>query len=264
MESELSALGILSERMKDVFRLIDRRDKLRLPEWEAYAAEIGLTSSQIQGLESILADQALWQKSEALQRLFPALQALGVSEYVRFAPNIIRGLDYYTGTVFEALAVGGDLRRSILGGGRYDQLISDVGGQPLPAVGFAMGDVVITLLLQELGLVPADLGRSPAPVLVTVFDQAQLLESLALAAELRRDGINVTCYVQPDKLARQFKYADRIGARVVTILGPEELAQGVVAVKDLRTGQQQTVARVQVAVAIQQMLAIPLQKTAEK
>ena len=263
MEEQITNLGISPDLMKDIFRLIDRKEKMRPAEWESYAGENGLSPQQVDGLKSILENDTLWQESEALQRLFPALEALGVSEYVRFAPHIIRGLDYYTGTVFEAQAISGDLRRSILGGGRYDNLISDVGGQPLPAVGFAMGDVVIFLLLQELNLVPEKLGRSPAPVLVTVFDQERVLDSLALAAELRKNGINTVCYDEPDKLSRQFRYADRIGARFVAILGPEELAQGIVAVKDLTTGQQQTVARAQLAGTIQQILAMPLPESAE-
>jgi histidyl-tRNA synthetase len=255
MEAEIRDLGIPPDSLKDIFRLIDRIDKMRLPEWERYAEETGLNPQQTAGLKAILENGELWQKSEDLQQLFPALEALGVSEYVRFAPNIIRGLDYYTGTVFEALAIAGDLRRSILGGGRYDNLISDVGGQPLPATGFAMGDVVISLLLQDLGLVPQDLDRSPAPILVAVFDQERLASSLALAAELRREGINTVCYGEPDKLARQFRYADRIGARFVAILGPDELERGIVTVKELSSSEQQEVERAGAAAWIREKLA---------
>jgi histidyl-tRNA synthetase len=254
MEEQIANQGISPDRMKDIFRLIDRKDKMRLADWVSYASESGLSPGQIDGLQTVLENGELWQKSEALQDLFPALEALGVSEYVRFDPKIIRGLDYYTGTVFEAQAITGDLRRSILGGGRYDSLISDVGGQPLPAVGYAMGDVVISLLLQELNLVPEGLDLSPAPILVTVFDQQRLLDSLALSAELRRNGINTVCYGEPDKLARQFRYADRIGARFVAILGPDELEKSVVTVKELSSGEQQSIDRSQLASRIQEMI----------
>jgi histidyl-tRNA synthetase len=254
MEGKIIDLGVSPERMKDIFRLIDRKDKMRPADWESYAGETGLSPQQVDGLKSVLGNDGLWQESEDLKRLFPALEALGVSEYVLFAPQVIRGLDYYTGTVFEAQAVSGDLRRSILGGGRYDNLISDVGGQPLPAVGFAMGDVVISLLLQELDLVPKDLGRSPAPILVTVFDRERLLDSLALAAELRRNGVYTVCYGEPEKLSRQFRYADRIGARFVAILGPDELEQGVVTVKELSSGEQQSIERSQLASKIRDNL----------
>ena len=112
---------------------------------------------------------------------------MGVSDYVEFDPNIVRGLLYYTGTVFEAFDTSGSLRRSILGGGRYDNLLADVGGESLPCTGFAMGDVVISLILEEKGLVPT-LETSPAQVLVTIFSEELENRSQALGAELRRQG----------------------------------------------------------------------------
>lgn len=257
MESELAGLGVQADRIKDVFKLIDRREKVSTAAWEEDARQVGLSTSQTGQLARMLEDESLWEKSESLQRFFPAIEALGVGEYVRFAPHVIRGLDYYTGIVFEAQALAGDLRRSILGGGRYDNLLSDVGGEPLPAVGFAMGDVVITLLLQELGLAPKDLGRSPAEVLVTVFDEARLADSLSLAAELRRAGLDVVSQLRSEKLARQFRYADRIGVYLVAVLGPDEIARQAVTIKDLRTGRQQTVPRGQAAQTIREMLAAP-------
>ena len=128
-----------------------------------------------------------------LVRIFAALEALGVKEYVRYDPNIIRGLLYYTGTVFEAFDMTGGVRRAILGGGRYDNLLAQVGGDPLPAIGFAMGDMVINLMLQELRTTPAKLGRSPADVLVTVFSPDLQPASMKLAADLRAAGLNVVC-----------------------------------------------------------------------
>jgi histidyl-tRNA synthetase len=179
---------------------------------------------------------------------------MGVKEYVRFAPNVIRGLDYYTGTVFEAQAITGDLRRAILGGGRYDNLLVDVGGDPVPAVGFAMGDVVIMLVLEDLGLIPSSVPISPAQVLVTVFDVEYQLASLSLASEIRKTGINVACYPQADKLSRQLKYADRAGFRFIAILGPDEKSTGQVTLKDLRSGTQQSVASEQCASLLKRLL----------
>ncbi len=100
-------------------------------------------------------------ESASLQRFFTIIQALGVAEYVRYDPRIIRGLDYYTGTVFEAWDQDGEFR-AILGGGRYDNLVSDVGGEPLPATGFAMGDLVASLVLKKFGCIPESSGKSPA------------------------------------------------------------------------------------------------------
>jgi histidyl-tRNA synthetase len=186
-------------------------------------------------------------------RLFTALDALGVAEYVQFDPNVMRGLLYYTGTVFEAFDLTGGVRRAILGGGRYDNLLSAVGGDPLPAVGFAMGDVVIGIVLEEKGLLPS-FELTPAPVLVTVFDEERFTASQKLAADLRRGGLNVACYPEAVKLPRQFKYADRIGAKVVLVLGPEEAESGRVTVKNLLNGEQAAVPREAIVSAVLRLL----------
>ncbi len=218
VDSQMTTLKIPLEKRPDVLRLIDRREKMDAEDWRAYAGDIGLDDRQFNGVEGMLEDQDLWRDFEELERFFAAVEALGVSEYVRFAPDVIRGLDYYTGTVFEAQGTKDIVKRAILGGGRYDNLMADVGGEPLPGVGFAMGDMVITLILEGFGLLPDGLDRSPAPVLVTVFDQELLLASFSLAAELRGAGIKVVCYPEGDKLGKQFKYADRIGAKIALIL----------------------------------------------
>jgi len=254
METELASFGISREKFKDIFHLIDRRDKLSSANWESYAVDLGLHTKEIDALQVLLADQNLWQKSNSLQGLFPAGDALGYGEYVRFAPHIIRGLDYYTDTVFEAQAIRGGLTRSILGGGRYDNLLSDVGGKTLPAVGFAMGDLVITLVLEELDLIPAAIKTPSALILVTVFNEDTQLESLSLSEELRQAGLKVNCYPQVDKIGKQLKYGDRTGIKVAVLLGPDELANQSITLKDLTTGNQQTVARSESAKMIAQLL----------
>lgn len=254
MDAEFDRLGIPPEKKGEVATLVDRRSKMEATEWEEYAREIGLSPAQLDGLKALLANETLWQNSEELVRLFDALRALDVAEYVRFDPNIMRGLLYYTGTVFEAFDVTGGVRRAILGGGRYDNLLADVGGDPLSGVGFAMGDVVIGILLSELGLIPP-LRVQPALVLVTVFSPELLPESLRLAAELRRAGLPVATYPEPVKLPRQFKYADRLGMRVALVLGPDELTAGQVTVKDLKRGVQESVGRLEVHTFVSKILA---------
>jgi histidyl-tRNA synthetase len=254
MEAELAKIGIGLDLRAAVFRLIDRRDKLSPADWDSYALETGLRLPQLDGLKKLLADNELWQNSDELVRFFRAVEALGVSDYVVFTPHIIRGLDYYTGTVFEAQEQKGDIRRAVLGGGRYDNLMADVGGDPLPGVGFAMGDLVITLILENLGRFPAQRGRSPASVLVTVFDDEHILTSFQAAAELRRAGLKVAVSPTASKLPKQFKYADRMGMRVVVVIGPDEAARGELTLKDLRQGAQQSVKQVGAAAVIQQLL----------
>ena len=182
------------------------------------------------------------------------MDALGIAEYIAYAPWIIRGLDYYTGTVFEAQAITADVRRSIAGGGRYDNLLADVGGESLPGVGFALGDMVLQVVLDELGLLPSDRDTSPAKVLVTVFSEDTLMASYQLSADLRRKGISVSTYPTPEKLGKQFKYADRIGAQIALVLGPEEIQEGKVAIKNLTTRDQVSVLREDVWQAIRDEL----------
>lgn len=250
MQAELESLGIAGALRSEVFGLIDRKDKLSAEAWQERGKELGLDAAQLLGVEKLLGNQDLWQKSESLQRFFRAVEAQGAADYVRYAPHIIRGLDYYTGTVFEAWDTAGEFR-AIFGGGRYNDLVNAVGGEPVPAVGFAVGNVVISLLLQALGHAPDVSGR--APIYVTVFDDAGLAASLALATELRAAGLKVTSRLQPDKLQKQFKQADRSGAQVVLVLGPDEIAQDMVSVKDLRSGDQRSVARAQLAAELSKL-----------
>ncbi len=253
MDSEFDALGISAEKRMDVSNLVDRRSKMESAKWDSYALELGLDQTQLDGLKSILDNFDLWKKSDELVRLFSALEALGVSDYVKFDPNIMRGLLYYTGTVFEAFDTSGSLKRAIFGGGRYDNLLADVGGQSLSGVGFAMGDVVIGILLKEKGLLP-EFVPSPAPVLVTVFDESLLRESYALAAELRHSGLNVLCFPEPAKLQKQFKFADKMKARVVLTMGPDEFSNNEVAIKNMMNGEQIKVKREAVLQSILGML----------
>lgn len=254
MESEFDALGIPNEKRVDISNLVDRRSKMKPEAWDEYAIELGLNQKQLDGLKNVLSNFDLWKKSDELIRLFNALEALGVKDYVKFDPNIMRGLLYYTSTVFEAYDLSGSLRRAILGGGRYDNLLADVGGEPLPATGFAMGDVVIGIILQENGLIP-EFRPTPAQVLVTFFDQSLLPKSYSIASELRRAGINTMTYPEPAKLPKQFKYADKMKLKAALVIGPDEAEKGQVVVKDLSSGNQQTVQKEAVVQVVQKILA---------
>jgi histidyl-tRNA synthetase len=251
MDEALSEIGISGEMKKSAFRLIDRSDKLPIKEWENYALELGFTQKQLNGLKAILQDTELWKRSESLQRLFIALKALSVEEFVEFDAHIIRGLDYYTGTVFEANDLDGG--RAILGGGHYDNLVEAVGGEPLPGVGFAMGDVMITLVLEKYGLLP-ELKPFKKTCLVAVFDENALSPAFGLAAKLRAAGLNALCYPTVAKLIKQFKYADKLGVRYVILQGPDELNEGKVAIKDLTNSQQQSVSEARLVETMQKLL----------
>jgi histidyl-tRNA synthetase len=240
MDRKLTEIGISSDTKPDLLRMIDRIDKQPSDVWEKNVADLGLSADQIVSIRALLANTQLWKESEELSLLFEYIKALGVGEYIMYEPKIIRGLDYYTGLVFEAHEVKGEFR-AILGGGHYANLVADVGGQPLPGVGFAMGDVVITLVLEAYGLLPADLSY-PDTVFVTVFNEEMLVESIRLATDVRENGFHVIL-AEPDKLTKQFKLADRLGVKFALVLGPDELANGTIVVKDLGTFEQRSISR---------------------
>lgn len=238
MEKKLLELGIADELRKKAFQLIDRKDKLDFIAWEAYAKEIGLSSDQFTGINNILNESELWTQSPELMAVFDQLEVLGVREYVKYDPHIIRGLDYYTGIVFEAWDMGKD-GRAVLGGGHYANLVADVGGNPLPGVGFAMGDVMATILLEKYGCIPA-IKPLEDTVLVTIFDENRIQESTKFAAALRKMGIKVILYPEIAKLQKQFKFADRLGVGIVVVIGPDEAVSGNVTIKNLTDHTQVT------------------------
>ena len=252
MDEEIQRIGFTRDQMGTVLKLIDRKDKLSPEAWEKYVLEKNVSPAQLEGLKRLLADNELWKKSSELSELFPILDQMKVGEYVEYDPQVIRGLDYYTGTVFEARDTSGE-NRAILGGGHYDNLVADVGGNPVPGVGFAMGDVVIGLLLEEQNLFPKQIAR-PAKVLVTIFDKSSTGKSISLNSELQKSGLNTSLYPEQAKLEKQLKFADRSDFRFVLILGPEEDAKGQVMLKDLKNRTQEAIDRKELFARIQHML----------
>ena len=146
------------------------------------------------------------------------------------------------------------MNRAILGGGRYDDLMADVGGEFLSGVGFVMGDMVISILLEKYKLFPVEIEILLAQILVSLFSEDQISASLSLATELRNSGLNVSCYPEIDKIGKQFKFANRMAIDYVIVLGPDEISNNTVTVKDLKTGDQKIFSRLEVVSAILQML----------
>jgi histidyl-tRNA synthetase len=252
MDSEIKKIGIPDDAKKSVFDLIDRKDKMSYEKWDQNALDIGLTKDQIIQIKQLITNDNLWKNSETLVNIFSSLKTYGISDYVQFAPHIIRGLLYYTGTVFEAWDTKGE-HRAIFGGGRYNNLIGDVGGNPVGGVGFAVGDLVISLILKENGYLPK-FGDTPAPVYMTNFSKALIEKSNLLSNKLRSQGIMVTNHLGFDKLGKQLKYASRIGAKFAIIIGDAEVESGIVILKILETGEQISVSQNQLTNKILQLL----------
>ncbi len=257
MDDQLAKIGIAGDQKRTAFQLIDRKDKLSPADWQAYAETQGLSPAQLDGIENILSDPSIWQSSDELCRVFGLVNRVGLGDYFRYDPRIIRGLDYYTGVVFEAKDMDGG--RSILGGGHYDNLVAAVGGDPLPGVGFAMGDVMMGIVLQKYGLLP-DGKKTPADVLVTVFDDGRVLSAFAAADRLRKLGLKVVCYPEAAKLQKQFKYADRMGVRFAVVIGPDEEAAGTLTLKDLQLRSQETMPAEQAAESIRMAISRKLDR----
>ena len=170
-----------------------------------------------------------------LGQTIAALHSMGLEEVLDFDLTIVRGIAYYTGTVFELFDAKRELR-AICGGGRYDNLLSSLGGVDLPAVGFGMGDVVLGELLKDRGLAPP----LPAPidVLVAGITEEDLPHVLRLAHELRDGGIRVEFVLSLQPIGKQLKLADARQARFAALIGPDDRAKGEVVIKDLRTKEQ--------------------------
>jgi histidyl-tRNA synthetase len=170
-----------------------------------------------------------------LRRLFELLDAYGCADRVVFDASIVRGLAYYTGVVFEAFDAGRRLR-ALCGGGRYDRLLGDLGGSPLPAVGFGFGDAVILELLADKKLVPEPTRGLDG--VVFAFGDAERPAAIRLAMRLRREGASLELVLGGERLKRVMADADKAGARRVYLVGPDELARGEALVRDLASGEQ--------------------------
>jgi histidyl-tRNA synthetase len=257
-------LGIADgERQMAVLREVDKLDKRGADAVRATleGADFGLpadvvgrimdfVSTRSQGHDDALAcldrlgrgNDTLAQGADELREVLTLVRAFGVPE-THYALNfsIARGLDYYTGTVYETHLVDYPQIGSICSGGRYDNLASQYTRSKLPGVGISIGATRLFWQLREAKLIGT--ADSTVQVLVTQMDEADLPKYLDLAGYLRAAGIPTEVQMEPRKLAKQFQYADRAGIRFVAVLGPDEQAKGVVTIKDLRKQDQFEVPR---------------------
>jgi histidyl-tRNA synthetase len=198
-------------------------------------------------LDALGAGTPLFEEGRTeLREVLRQLRALGVADS-RFALNlsIARGLDYYTGIVYETTLNAHPEIGSICSGGRYDNLASHYTKSKLPGVGISIGLTRLFWQLREAGLI--ETADSSVDVLVSLMEDGGLEHALALSQKLRAAGLNVETQLEPRKFAKQMQYADRAGIRFVVIRGEDEAARGAVAVKDLRRGEQFEVAEADLA-----------------
>ena len=185
---------------------------------------------------------------DELRQILQFAKASAVDQRIKLDPTLARGLAYYTGAIIEINVT--DLAGSLGGGGRYDNLVGMFLDKPVPACGFSLGLERIIVVMTEREMFPDELVSSPADVMVTVWNEESIADSIKLATELRHEGLRVDLYPEADKMGKQFKYASARGIPFVAISGEDERTKGEVAIKDMRSGEQRTVARANAAAEI--------------
>ena len=174
---------------------------------------------------------------DAFEDVKKNLDAMGIAYTVD--PRIVRGLDYYTKTAFEFVTESNGTQGTVCGGGRYDHLIEEIGGPPIPGVGFGLGIERLLMLMDEHGVeIPQP---EPLKAFIAVMGDDAKAFGLKLLRELRQKGVKAEMDTLARNIKAQFKYADRLGAKYTVVIGDNELAEGAVSIKEMATSQQRQV-----------------------
>ena len=249
LEEVLGSLGISGDPFAATCIIVDKMGKLPAEVVEQQLSEQGLDSDAISVIQSTLGlsdldslASALGEGSEAvaeLATLFDLVDSYGISDWVAFDASVVRGLAYYTGPVFEAHDRGDNLR-AICGGGRYDRLLSSLGGKDMPATGFGFGDMVIMELLNDKGIVP-DLPSGNEDIVIAI-DENLRAAAMSVATKLREGGRTVDLVLEDKRMKWAFRHAERTGAQRLVMIMPDEWAAGNVRIKELESGEETDVA----------------------
>lgn len=227
----VSDAGISNE--SDALVALDKLDKIGIDGVRSELLERGISHDSADSFLAAVSRSVTFPALDELSKLCGGLP-------IELDVSLARGLSYYTGTIMEMVLTDGDFAGSIGGGGRYDGLIGMFGKEQIPACGFSLGLERILVVMEERGMFPPEIADSTAAdVMVTMFSEDAVSDSLKLANGLRSKGLRVTVYPEPDKFAKQMKYADQIKVPFVCILGESEVYDGTVIVKDMKTGEQQ-------------------------
>jgi histidyl-tRNA synthetase len=252
----LRKLKLAPDQAYQVVKAIDAKNKIDEEKFKNWVREAGVQEAQFAELDwffSATLDEVAKEMPCAgvdhLQKLFALLGESGVSgSHVVFDPTIMRGLDYYTGTVFEIYDTSPENRRAMFGGGRYDNLMGIFGKEALSGVGFGMGDVSLQHFIEAHQLAPKF--ESEVDVMITLPKREYRLVAEELARDLRGHGLKVITPLNIGKFGDQLKLANRHEAKFVILFGDDEFARGEVLVKNLKTGEQKTVPQNQVTATI--------------
>lgn len=233
MERMYLALGIDKEAIPAITRLNDRKDKI---DAQTYRTEL----KEITG-DGLLVEQVIMmlENSDEQSDVVIGLQELGITNVV-FDKSLARGFDYYTGTIFEIFDVSGENNRALLGGGRYDNLTSMFGGEPVSGIGFGMGDVTMRDFLETHNLLPSSIKNTAANVIIIPQSANENLSSQAIAHQIRQVGLSSSTDIGTQKVGKKISNASDKGANFVIVVGENEVATGNLTVKNLRSGEEQS------------------------
>jgi histidyl-tRNA synthetase len=235
--SLMEASGIPDTKYLTIAQSLDKLDKKGkeevVKELSAKGFDDGAIKTIFENIEKAKPDKYLTEVLEIAKKM-------GVAENIVFEPTLSRGLDYYTGPIFESVVTEPKIG-SITGGGRYDGLLKTLGGPDLPAVGTTIGLDRVCDVIEELNLWP-DIAKTTTNVLVTIFSPELKGKAIDVAQMLRAGNINTELFPSENSdLNKQLKYADKKGIPFVVIIGPDEEKNGSVMVKNLKTGKQEAV-----------------------
>jgi histidyl-tRNA synthetase len=254
----LQQIGIPHEKVDPIYAVLDKKNKLPVEAFEEMLNDLlddqgkAAKVRKFMELENITQVEEIFGEQEAvneLKTLMQWLDTMGVGDYCKFDPGIVRGLAYYTGIVFEVYDRASELR-AICGGGRYDNLLRDFGGPSISATGMGMGDCVLEILLEEKGLLDEKLPKGRLDFFIvcapnTEFSDTEvkstpLQVAVGLAASLREKGLCVDLCYKLTGIGKQFKQASSRNADKCIIIG-EEFKENKLAIKDMITGEQELV-----------------------
>jgi histidyl-tRNA synthetase len=263
-----------NEVLRDVFqandaeivaisKAVDKRAKISREDYDKWLGETGLSPEKIQLLDEIfdasfddiakrLGDQS--QGANDLRELFRLVEAAGLSEVCEFDFSIVRGFDYYTGTVFEVYDTSPENRRALFGGGRYDNLTGLFRDNGVSGIGFGFGDVTFQDFLEVHHLIPSDLGIAKK-ILIATFPDVPYENYIRLAETLRAADITASIYLDPSaKLKKQFAFAEKNHYSTIALIGADEMNSNSVVVKNMATREQKTVGHDSLVVEIRNIL----------
>jgi len=224
LDETMESLGLDGDKKKEFIRLLDKKDKI--DDFNDKAFKILGKNYDI-----------VTKPSSEIKKIIKKLNGLGIKNIV-FDPNMVRGFDYYTGVVFEIFDTNPENRRSIFGGGRYDNLLEMFGVNKVPTIGFGMGDVTIKDVLESRDLLPKTL--SSAHLGVAVLSEESTDYAVRIAKDLRSKGVDTTIHYSNKKIGDQIKYFNKKNIPFVAFVGDEEEETGKVKIKDLRSGNEET------------------------